>query len=242
MAALPYMPLYVADYLADAAHLSTLGHGAYLLLIMTYWQRGEALPDDERKLMRIARVTPDEWEDVREDMAEFFDISGGLWRHKRIDAELAKVAQKSESARAARMSREPQGNVQRTSNGRATDVKRTSNHTDTDTDIKPPSPIGDAPPKPRATGSRLPEDWQPDDSLLTWAAAKHPEIDVRRETEKFRNHFHAKTGKDATKLDWGKTWQNWIMNSEKFNGGKSSDQRTWGQKLADAALADDSAP
>lgn len=89
MAALPYMPLYVADYMADAAHLSTLEHGAYLLLIMTYWQRGEPLPADDRKLSRIARMTEAEWAEVRDMMAEFFTEADGEWHHKRIDQELA---------------------------------------------------------------------------------------------------------------------------------------------------------
>lgn len=137
MAALPYMPLYIADYLADAAHLSTIEHGAYLLLIMTYWQRGEPLPSDDKKLSRIVRMTPDEWADARETLAEFFHDDGTTWTHKRINAELERVADKSEKARNARAQRtknETNQDVKRTNNGRTTDVKRTNYHTDTDTD------------------------------------------------------------------------------------------------------------
>lgn len=129
MAALPYMPLYVADYLADAAHLSTLEHGAYLLLIMTYWQRGEPLPSNDWRLARIARMSPEEWDECRDVLAEFFHDDGETWSHKRIDVELAKVEAKSEQARNARKARK-----QRPSNGRTTDVERPFNHTDTDTD------------------------------------------------------------------------------------------------------------
>lgn len=143
MAALPYMPLYVADYLADAAHLSTVQHGAYLLLIMTYWQRGEPLPDNDKRLARIARMTDREWLDARDDLAEFFDVGRGIWAHGRIERELEKVRSKSDQARNA-----GRASAERRSNGRSTDGEREGqrafNHTDTDTDtdvIENPNPF-----------------------------------------------------------------------------------------------------
>lgn len=80
----PWMPLYVADYLADTAHLSAAESGAYLHLIMHYWQKG-GLPTDAKHLARIAKMTPDEWEEHCSSIAAFFDDD---WRHKRIDREL----------------------------------------------------------------------------------------------------------------------------------------------------------
>lgn len=81
------MPLYVADYLADTGHLGAAEHGAYLLLIMHYWANG-GLPDDDRKLARIARMDASEWADARETIGEFF--SDG-WRHERIEKHLAEA-------------------------------------------------------------------------------------------------------------------------------------------------------
>lgn len=86
------MPLYVADYLADTGHLSTLEHGAYMLLIMHYWQKG-GLPNNDRQLASIARASLEQWADIRTTIAEFF---GADWRHERIDAELATAAEKYE--------------------------------------------------------------------------------------------------------------------------------------------------
>jgi uncharacterized protein YdaU (DUF1376 family) len=120
MAALPYMPLYVADYLADAAHLTTTQHGAYLLLIMNYWQRGRALPDDDRRLASICRLGPREWARNRDALSEFFEVGGGVWVHNRIAKELARVADKSLKSKKA-----AQASVKRRFGERSADVEPT---------------------------------------------------------------------------------------------------------------------
>lgn len=81
----PWMPFYIADYLADTGHLSTIEHGAYLLLIFHYWQNG-GVPDDDTRLARIARVTPKEWREMKTTIGSFF--SSG-WKHSRIEREIA---------------------------------------------------------------------------------------------------------------------------------------------------------
>lgn len=95
----PWMPLYIADYRADTAHLSAAEHGAYLLLIMHYWSTG-GLPQDDRPLARIACMSGAEWKRARTTIAAFFHDG---WKHKRIDAELKRTAEVSASyaARAA---------------------------------------------------------------------------------------------------------------------------------------------
>jgi uncharacterized protein YdaU (DUF1376 family) len=86
-----WMPLYIADYRADTAHLSAAQHGAYLCLIMHYWSTG-ALPQEDAALARIACMTPSEWKRNHAVIAGFFTSK---WTHKRIDKELAKAKELS---------------------------------------------------------------------------------------------------------------------------------------------------
>lgn len=91
-----FMPMYWAAYIADTRRLSTLEHGAYLLLIADYWQSGQPLPDDDKILSKIAGLTKAKWMTVRQAIAAFFVIAGGVWRHKRIDLELLAAEQRYE--------------------------------------------------------------------------------------------------------------------------------------------------
>lgn len=107
MAALPYMQLYIADYLADTMHLSTEEHGAYLLLMFNYWQTGRAIP--KNRLAKIARVSSERWGAVEESLREFFTDNGTEWVHKRIEDDLALVretlAKRSAAGKASVQSR-----------------------------------------------------------------------------------------------------------------------------------------
>ena len=88
----PWMPLYVGDYLGDTGHLTTAQHGAYLLLMMHYWRKGE-IPDDDRQLSKITKLPLRTWGEYRPILQDFF-YNG--WRHKRIDAELERMVRVSE--------------------------------------------------------------------------------------------------------------------------------------------------
>ncbi|CDF53139.1 DUF1376 domain-containing protein [Salmonella enterica subsp. enterica serovar Bovismorbificans] len=107
MATLPYMQLYIADYLADTMHLSAEEHGAYLLLMFNYWQTGRAIP--KSRLAKIARISSERWGAVEESLREFFIDNGTEWIHERIENDLAAVrdvlAKKSAAGKASVQSR-----------------------------------------------------------------------------------------------------------------------------------------
>ncbi len=84
-----WMPLDVGDYLRKTDHLTVVEHGAYLLLIMRYWQKGE-IGTDEGLIRRFAHLTAEQWEESRPVLAALFDEG---WKHGRIETELAKAAE-----------------------------------------------------------------------------------------------------------------------------------------------------
>ena len=136
MAALPYMQLYVADYLADTAHLTAAQHGAYLLLIFNYWQRGKPLNNLNERLANVARMNSDEWAEAKPVLAEFFEIDGDEWKHLRIDRDLEAVNSKSSKASEA-----GKASAARKAEKRSTVVEQTSNNTDVDTDKDKDKPL-----------------------------------------------------------------------------------------------------
>jgi hypothetical protein len=87
-----------------------------------------------------------------------------------------------------------------------------------------PSPGGSGPPRARhesgARASRLPADWVLPRSWGKWALGEEPgwsADDVRKEAEKFRDHWLAKGGADARKVDWLATWRTWVRRSSGFS-------------------------
>lgn len=110
MSSLPWIKLYIDDYLSATTALSATEHGAYLLLLMWYYRNGP-LPNDIQFLGKVARLRPDSVRKVvplilqrffveqRNDTAEHHGVTS--WRHTRADKELAQVIEKSKASSAA---------------------------------------------------------------------------------------------------------------------------------------------
>jgi len=142
MAALPYMQLYVADYLADTAYLDVIESGAYLHLLMNYWQTGKPLPNNDKKLARIAKCTDEQWLNVRSTVVEYFVEQETVLIHNRVEDDLLAVSEKltkaskagkaSAKARAASRNAKKSTDAEQESNERSTDAEQESNERSTD--------------------------------------------------------------------------------------------------------------
>ena len=92
-----YMPLYIGDYLKDTMHLTPEQHGIYDLLLMNYWIRGEALPDEDEYLARVSKSSLVAWHSHRPVISKFFTIGQGHWLHERTEQELVKARKQKEA-------------------------------------------------------------------------------------------------------------------------------------------------
>ncbi len=74
-----------------------------------------------------------------------------------------------------------------------------------------PSLVASGSPK---RGTRIPDTFSVGQSMQDWARNHAPGVDWELETTKFVNYWKAKPGKDAVKLDWTRTWQNWLLTAQ----------------------------
>lgn len=103
-------------------------------------------------------------------------------------------------------------------------------------------PVGNTPAR---KGTRLSDDWQPDPATGPTAEMldRWPPGAVERELEKFRNYWISKSGKDAVKANWQRTWINWLLSADERIGrneranGHYRQRQSDGNPLVGAGLA-----
>jgi hypothetical protein len=72
----------------------------------------------------------------------------------------------------------------------------------------------------------------PSPGLIAQMRSECPAIDVKAEHLKFVDYWCSKSGKDATKVDWVRTWRNWIRNARPTNGHRPTRQEERDQQFA----------
>lgn len=122
-----WFPLYVGDYLADTAHLTTEGHGAYLLLLMHQWRTG-AIPEDAGEQARIVRLSGKAWRALSPSVLAFFSPTETGFKQARLervrDEQFKKIQRLSDAGRKAGKA----SAAQRSFNDRSTVVQPSFNH------------------------------------------------------------------------------------------------------------------
>lgn len=209
---------HLGDYAKDAAHLSMLEHGAYTLLLDRYYTTEN--PIAQAEAYRVCRArSREEKAAVDAVLSEFFDVAEGVLRNKRCDEEIGRanaqaetnrqIAAEREARKRARLENE---SLQRQVN-ESLPVREPSQTPDTTSQ----TPVKEKKPSVSGRGSRLPPDWQPGDTGTAFAASQglsNGRASV--ELEKFRDHWTAKAGSDASKLDWQAAWRSWVRKAIEF--------------------------
>ena len=87
------MMLWTDAYLADTGHLSTLEHGAYLLILISMWRNGGTLPDDDCLLRKCSKVPAAHWGRIAPTIRKFLSKNdNGTLSQKRLKTEFERTA------------------------------------------------------------------------------------------------------------------------------------------------------
>lgn len=222
MSGRPWYAHFPADYERKTSHLTMLEDGAYRRLLDHYYATGRPLPAIAQHLHRICRAFADaERAAIDFILVEFFALEGDGYHNKRADEELGKASELGEIRRKAALSKgKPKKHLHSNSSPNA-------QHLSTPSPSPSPSPSQiptqpqkkeekkDARPNGReaSRGTRWIADALVPNEWILEAERKREEkglgrADLLLEAEKFANYWASKAGRDATKLDWRKTWIN----------------------------------
>lgn len=213
-----YYKHHIGDYDAATSHLTWLEDAAYRRLLCLYYRKEQPIPLDVAAACRLVRAaTKQERDAVDSVLREFFCQGAEGWTHERCDGEIEAAALKASANRAngksggrPRKSGLPKETQPKPSGFLlGSDVEPTNNlsHTPLATSHEKAEAKAFAPQASPRDGTRIPDDFKPD---VEWAAQAHPEVNAKREADKFCDYWASRAGKDARKTDWPKTWKNWI--------------------------------
>jgi hypothetical protein len=74
-----------------------------------------------------------------------------------------------------------------------------------------PSPSPTPTPTPRSRATRIPDEFIVTAEMTEWVERRCPSVNWRHHTERFVNYWKSASGRNAAKLDWERTWRNWML-------------------------------
>ena len=238
MAQFPLFPLWTDAYLGDTGHLTTIEHGAYLLILIAMWRAPTTdLPDDDLMLARIAKMAPAKWHKIAPIIRAFCVIENRRLIQRRLKDERENVKQ---------------FNVKQSKNAKRRWLKTLTPevppHSSGNAKPMPPYPLSltssdrlveqeravVSPPAKISTGKkgRKPEtlwgDAEISEAWITEAAnarerAGLSSVDLVAEATRFAD-FHA--SREIRRADWKAAWLKWALDSYEKGGNGRDEPRS----------------
>lgn len=220
------MPLWTDAYLGDTGHLTTIEHGAYMLLLMTMWRAGASLPNDEKLLAKYARLNTSQWRRMSPSIMPFFKVADGRITQGRLSDEYEAVKQRGVSASNSAKARWLK--TKDTPDAVAMPIEcepdatiATTISIDKKEKKEPPlSPKGEKP----SRASQLPDGWVLSEKNQSDAIALNfTDKEIQDEADRFSDHHRAR---GSAFKDWDAAWRTWLRNARKFAGSRVAGQRS----------------
>ncbi len=92
--------LNIEDFLSGTIHMDATELGAYMSLLIACYQSGNKLPNDDKRLARMAKVSPKIWKRIKPIIEVKFTKSDSYWTHERCQKEFEKCVSLSTKNRA----------------------------------------------------------------------------------------------------------------------------------------------
>jgi uncharacterized protein YdaU (DUF1376 family) len=215
---IPYFRFYPADFMNGVRGLSAQEIGVYTMLLCRIYESSGPVEYNPLRLATYCGMRQATFDKVLEKLVDLdkLQMAGGMISNARAAIEISKRANDLKlNSKAGKASAEKRQQNQRLD---ATDVQRTFNHTDTDTDIEKEE--GEPSSKKQTRRCRLPEGWVPSERNIQDAYSKQfTDEEIKNEADKFRDYHAAKATVFA---DWDAGWRTWIGNARKFSRGISN--------------------
>lgn len=233
MPSMPVLPFWPADYLGDTRHLTAAEHGAYFLLMLAAWQSPNcSLPNEEKRLARMAACNLKQWRAVSDAVLGFWDFDEGLqkWTQKRLLKEHQKATLKSKQASLSAQARYLKSNDTGDANAERTHCERTATPSPSPSpslnqkskkEVAPLSPPkGEPPKKTTARKSVIPDDWTPKETTVARLTEEgFSSEEIRRELLNFVDWCLA-NAKPFSQPD--RAFSKWVRKSREYRGGNGS--------------------
>jgi uncharacterized protein YdaU (DUF1376 family) len=211
---LPYMPLYVGDYLKDTRDLTAEQHGAYLLLLMDMWNRNGSLPNNPKVLARITGISPKRWPSVWASIGSMFIHDGEFLSHKRVDLELQKADQISQKRKLAG-SAGGRAKALKTQEADVAIAKQMPSKRPSRSEPQPDKKEDDADASSRVKPHFIPADWKPSEALIAWAVHEFrtpnneqlTEAEIRNEADSFVDYWTGRRDAKGKRPGWDGTFR-----------------------------------